>query len=484
MPIRFFRSTTDALSTAPRADSLVELPANSIDPDPARGWFRRILPLLRNHPRVVSLSLIGLALDNLGVYGLPLVVRSAMDDALVGRTRPLMPFLWLMLAIVLMRLFGDRLHRRNIIATGVLLEYDMRVLIQDHLGRMPFEFHDEAETGQIISRANEDVAVIQQLLSFAPNMAIMYVGSVTILIWMMRVHLGLALVVLATLPLLVFLSIRMRAVMYPVAWLIQARSADIATIVEENVAGAHVVRAMSAEEDQIRRLDVASRRLRWAAEREIGYRATFEPLMQGLPRMTVAGVLLIGGWLAATGSLTIGTLVLFTTYIAHLQGSLGMLGFIVMIGQRARAASGRIFQLLDTQPTIVDSPQAIDLDFPRGDVRFEDVAFGYGHEEPLLRGLNLHIPPGEKLAIVGATGSGKSTVGKLVPRFYDVSAGRILIDDVDIRALSLASLRAHVGIVMDEAFLFTTTIHANIAYARPDATVSEVHAAADAAGAV
>jgi ATP-binding cassette subfamily B protein len=205
--------------------------------------------------------------------------------------------------------------------------------------------------------------------------------------------------------------------------------------------------------------------------------------MQNLPRIALALVLLYGGWLAINGQVTVGELVTFNGYVFMLQAPFMMLGFLMVMAQRAAASAGRILEILDQAPEIHDRPGAVDLIDPQGDVRFESVRFGYGKGDDILNNFELHLAPGETVAMVGRTGCGKSTVARLIPRFYDVREGRVLLDGHDVRDLTVPSLRAAVGLVLDEPFLFSEPIRDNITYGRPDASQDDVEAAARAAGA-
>jgi ATP-binding cassette subfamily B protein len=195
----------------------------------------------------------------------------------------------------------------------------------------------------------------------------------------------------------------------------------------------------------------------------------------------MAAVLFYGGWLAIDGQVTVGTIVAFSTYVVLLQAPFRMLGFLMMLSQRASASATRIFEILDTRPHIADRPGAIDLVDPVGRVELDDVTFGYGRDRPVLAGFSLTVEPGEAVAVVGRTGSGKSTVARLLCRFYDVDGGAVRIDGHDVRDLTAVSLRAAVGVVLDEPFLFSASVRDNIAYARPGASIEEVEAAARAA---
>jgi ATP-binding cassette, subfamily B, bacterial len=257
----------------------------------------------------------------------------------------------------------------------------------------------------------------------------------------------------------------------------------VATIVDENLNGVRIVKSFVAEPRELRTLAKAADRLKWAYIQDADIRARFTPTVQNLPQLGLALVLLFGGWLVIHGHLQVGAILAFSAYIVMLQAPFQLLGMLIMLGQRAKASAGRMYQILDEQPAIVDRPGAIDLVECEGDVRFENVDFAYGDGPEILSGLSLHLRPGETVAMVGRTASGKTTISRLLPRFYDVRSGSVRIDGHDVRDLTLASLRARIGVVLDEPYLFTCSIRDNIAYGRPDAELAEVEAAARAANA-
>jgi ATP-binding cassette subfamily B protein len=266
--------------------------------------------------------------------------------------------------------------------------------------------------------------------------------------------------------------------------------ADAATIVDENINGIRVVQSYAAETRQITNLARSAQRLQWASVATMSARARWNPLVESLPRLGAAAVLLYGGLLAIDGQVTIGTLIAFNAYIILLQTPFRMLGFVLIQWQRASASAQRIFEILDEVPEIVDPIDAIDLEDPKGLIEFHDVRFRYASPPGtaddrlapvVLDGASFSIAPGERVAVVGRTGSGKSTIARLLPRFYDVESGSITIDGQDVRTLSLPSLRHHVGLVLDEPFLFSVSLRDNIAYGRPTASMDEIVAAATAA---
>jgi len=271
--------------------------------------------------------------------------------------------------------------------------------------------------------------------------------------------------------------------MFPVSWLIQSRLADVATVVDENINGVRVVKSFAAEDQQLQHLTGAAMRAEWANVKDADIRAKWSPLLENLPRLGQAIVLFYGGYLAINGHATVGDIIAFNAYVLMLQPPFRQLGMILMMGQRASASAQRIYEVLDEQPDVVDRPGAVDLVECRGDVHFDDVSFGYANGTPVLEDFELHLRPGETVAIVGRTGSGKSTASRLLARFYDASSGAVRVDGHDVRDLTLPSLRHHIGMVLDEPFLFSVSIRENIAYGRPDASFDDVRAAAIAAGA-
>jgi ATP-binding cassette subfamily B protein len=300
---------------------------------------------------------------------------------------------------------------------------------------------------------------------------------------MFAINEPLTLVTMVSLPITFIVGVAMRKQMFPVSWLIQARLAEVATIVEENVSGVRVVKSFAAEQPEVSALAGTADRLQWAYVKNADIRGTWAPTLENLPRVGLAVILLYGGILVIQGHLQVGNLFTFQAYMLLFQPPFRQLGMVIMNGQRASASAGRIFEVLDHKPEIVDRPGAVDLVNCRGDVKFDDVSFSYADGTEVLSHFNLEIAPGETVALVGRTGSGKSTIARMINRSYDVSDGKLLIDGVDVRDYTIPSLRASVGIVLDEPFLFSVSIRDNIAYGRPDATLEDVVAAAKAADA-
>ena len=360
------------------------------------------------------------------------------------------------------------------------LEADLRSVVYNHLVTLSFSFYDKIQTGQIISRANSDIRAIQMFLMMAP-MLLMSVGSFVFAVgYMVSVSFTLTLSALISTPIVYVISMKLREKMFPLSWLTQAHQADVAVVVDENINGQRIVKSFAQEENQVNLLACAAKKLQWVQVRTVEISARYNPIIENL---TVTGQVLVwvyGGWLVMEDQVQLGSLVAFNMYIMMIQMPFRFLGMLLQMEQRAKASAGRIFEILDEKPKIVDREETIELHNPGGHLRFNDVNFAY-HDGLILDGLSFEVKPGETVAIVGRTGSGKSTIVRLLSRFYEMGHGSISIDGVDIRDLAIKNLHYHVGQVLDEPFLFSISIRDNIAYGRPDASEEEIINAARAA---
>ncbi|MEZ5342408.1 MAG: ABC transporter ATP-binding protein [Acidimicrobiales bacterium] len=409
------------------------------------------------------------------------MIRSAIDNALVGQTESIGRYVVIVLILGGVRALLVFVYRYGLYSNAFRIDSDLRTTLYRHLTSLSFSFYDKTQSGQIISRANSDIRSVQLFLTFGPLMGITMSMFIVAFSFMLTINVGLAFVAVSPLPGVFFLGARLRNEIFPLSWITQGRVADVATIVDENINGVRVIRSFAAEEDQIRAIARAATSLRWSALRTVRAQANYNPVIENLPRVGQLLVLLYGGWLTIEGQLTPGTLFAFLTYVAMLQAPFRMLGFFLMMSQRAKASAERIYEVLDEMPTVVDRPGAADLVASAGEVVFDDVTFGYGTAEPILNGFSMRVEAGETVAIVGRTGSGKSTIGRLLPRFYDVDGGAIRIDGNDVRDVSLRSLRHTVGAVADDPFLFSVSLADNIAYGRPGAPIEDIERAAQAA---
>jgi ATP-binding cassette subfamily B protein len=460
-------------------------PRAGIEADRSLSWWRRALPIMRAHQRTfvtaLVLSFVGLVLQ----VQIPNLLNHAITNSLQLHTVPLSHYVWWIVGLGLVGGVTGYIARLTLFQTAYAIEYDLRNIIYEHLTKMSFSFYDRVQSGQLISRANSDIRSVQMYMTFAPLIMVQCSIAVVAFVFMLTINVPLAFVAMATMPFVYWSGVRMRKSMFPVSWIIQSRLADVATIVDENVNGVRVVKSFAAEEQQLGALSGAAERLQWGYIKDADLRARFTPLVQNLPQVGLALVLLVGGYMVIHGTLGIGAILAFNAYLLMLQAPFMMLGMLIMMGQRAAASAERIYEILDEQPTVTNSPDAVDLVDSAGDVRFRHVDFAYTEdaEHLVLADFDLHVPPGQTVAIVGRTGAGKSTVARLLSRFYDVRHGSVEIDGHDVRDLTLASLRANVGVVLDEPFLFSVSIRDNIAYGRPSADLDEIEAAARAAGA-
>ena len=458
-------------------------PSAQISRDPTLPWWRRILPVISSHRVPFSIA-IGLSFVSLVFQTLvPKLLNGAIDHSLIQHTATLRTAVIQVLVVGVIAGITGIVSRQYVFTTAYNVEADLRSLIYEHLAWLSFSFYDRVQSGQLISRANSDIRSVQMYSTFAPLIVVQSFIGVIAFAFMLSINVVLALIAMVVMPILYFVGIKMRRVMFPISWITQARLADVATIVDENVNGVRVVKSFAQEEAEVNRLADAAERVAWAYIKDAQLRAIWSPWVQNLPQLGLALVLFFGGWMVIDGRLGIGAILAFNAYLLMLQAPFMMLGQLVMMGQRAKASAERIFEILDENPTVTERPGAYDLVDVKGRIEFDHVSFRYGDGPDILADFDAVIEPGETVAIVGRTGSGKSTVARLLTRFYDASEGAVRIDGHEITDLTLHSLRTSVGVVMDEPFLFSISIRDNIAYGRPDATMDEVIAAARAANA-
>lgn len=427
----------------------------------------------------------------------PAVGRAAIDAAGGTDRGDLTQWVIVLLFLGLGRFVMGLSYRYALFQLAWGVETDLRALLYDHLTTLSFSYYDRTQSGEVISRANSDIRSIQVLLAFGPLIFMSVLAFGLAFVFMLTIHVPLTLVALSTLPLVYVFGQKLRLTVFPLTWVGQARMAELATIVDENVNGTRVVKSFAAEERQVNLLARAADHLRWTNVEAIRTRARYNPLIEALPRVGMALVLLYGGLLAIDGTVSIGTLFAFNAYVIMLQAPFRMFGFMLLQAQRASASASRIYDVLDEVPAIRDEASAVDLVAPAGEIEFRNVHFTYPNAVtpaaaaadefaaperlPVLTGFDLHITAGETVAIVGRTGSGKSTIARLLARFYEAESGEILIDGQPITDVTMASLRHHVGLVFDEPFLFSTSIRDNIAYGLPNADLDDVITAATAA---
>ncbi len=441
------------------------------------------MPWLAPHRGNVALAFGGALVGSGIAAGVPAVEQVVVDDVILHHRYPLWP--WLVLLGAAASVSFAAAHVRRYVGGRVSLDvqYDLRNAIYDQLQRLDFARHDELQTGQLVSRANSDVGLLQGLLSFLPIMSgniLMMVASLAIMFVYSPL---LALVSVVVVPAMVFSAYRMRDRTFPANWDAQQKEGEVATVVEEAVTGVRVVKGFGQERRELDHMVERAGALFASRLRAVRLQARYQPALQAIPVFGEVAVLALGGWMAVHHRLSVGTFLAFATYLLALASPARMLAGLLLIAQQARAGAERVLDLLASTPWVADRPGAAALPPVRGEVALENVGFGYLSSEPVLDGFDLRVAPGETVALVGASGSGKSTVALLVPRFYDVQRGAVRIDGVDVRTVTVNSLRSQIGVVFEESFLFSDTVRANIAYGRPDATDCEVEAAAGAAGA-
>jgi len=362
-------------------------------------------------------------------------------------------------------------------------EAAMRDRLFAHLQRLHFAFHDEAQTGQLMSRANTDLQQVQNFIVLIPLTISNAVTVAATTIILVTTNWLLAVLALGMLPLVNVLAKRFSMRLYPTMLGIQQESAELASVVEETVSGVRVVKGFGAESTQQARLRREADDLYGVSIEATRIRSRYWPALELLPNLGLVAVLAYGGHLVLDGRLQLGELIAFNAYVVLLIWPLRMLGMIIAQAGRAGASAQRVHEILATESDVVDPDRPVSLAPGGGEVRFEDVSFGYRDGARVLDHFDLMIAPGESVALVGATASGKSTVAKLVPRFYDVDAGAVRIDGIDVRTAAVRDVRRSVGIVFEDTFLFSDSIAANIAFADPEASMEAIERAAGLAGA-
>ena len=365
---------------------------------------------------------------------------------------------------------------------GQKVAYDLRNKLYGNVQRLSYAYHDTVQTGQIMSRATEDVEAVRMFVSFASLRLLMIAGMLGFGIGgMFYFDWRLALISLATMPIIVWRSVRISTIMRPLWLLIQRSQARLAEIADEGLGGIRVVKAFSREPLEAEKFSKASGVTRDLQLDQAITMAKHAPLMQGIFIAQMGVTVSIGAWFISQGSINAGVVTAFLLWLTMLQMPVRMLGFMITMFSRAVAAGERVFEVLDTQSAVQEKGDALDLVDARGHVRFENVSFSYSSASPVLSDIDIDATPGKIIALLGPTGSGKSTVVSLLPRFYDVTSGRITIDGEDIREFKLDSLRTNIGTVQQDVFLFVGTLRDNIAYGRPGASQEDVEAAAKAA---
>ncbi len=450
---------------------------------PYRRTFVRLLGFLQPYRWSLVVSTLLAVASQATSISLVAVSEHVIDDAIRPRDPgKLWFFVWVILALGAAKAIF-MVGRRFISGRQALgVEFDLRNRMYAHLMRLSFGFFDRHQTGQLMSRATVDLQSVRFFLGYGLifffQHVLTIVGVLAIMLW---TEWRLALVAVAITPLLVGLAWRYSRVSHPILRDVQQRMADVATVAEENIVGVHVVKAFAQERREDAKFAGRSEAVFDQSVHANRQRALYVPLLAFVPLLAQAAVLLAGGWMVTRGRLTPGEFFAFNLYVTMLVMPLRMLGMWIGQAQRATASGERIFEVLDEREDIVEAPNARPLPPGPGRLRFERVSFGYAPGRLVLDDIDLDVEPGSTIALIGHTGSGKTTLAALVPRFYDVTSGRVLLDGADVRDVTLTSLRRAIGVVAQDPFLFSATVRENIAYGRPDASREAVERAAERA---
>lgn len=446
--------------------------------------LRRLFGQMRVSPGLAVAAVLSVLLGIGASLAQPLLIRALINDGIANGNRGAIARV--AVAIVVVAVFSAGAAYVRAVTTqslGELVSYDLRNRLFRHLEILPFSFYDTAQTGQLLARLTEDVRNIRRFYSPAwralMQTSILILGTAAVMLWL---NWRLALLALTIVPVLLAITLTFGAKVRPRYLRTQRQFGQAMTVLQENLAGVRLVRAFGREDYEVRK---------FAAEGNVLYERQIEaaalsvlananmPLVTGLGTALVVGV---GGWLVIQHQLAIGTLLAFYLYLTQLTDPIRQIGPIINNVALAFASTERVYEVLERRPRIVSPANAHRPERVRGHVTFENISFTYSRESrPVLREISLDAPPGTVTGLVGATGSGKSSIVQLIARFYDVSSGRVLVDGVDVRQWDLETLRRNVGFVLQETFLFSDTIHDNIAYGRPEASREAVVAAARAA---
>ncbi len=412
----------------------------------------------------------------------PLVGKEIIDGPVThGDRAALIPLGLLALVLGATEAFLTFLRRWTQAGPVLGVETAIRADLYAQLQRLPMRFHNEWQSGQLLSRATTDLSVIRRFFGFGALflvMNILQLGTVTVVLLRMYWPLGL-LVATSAVP-IVFVSLRFEKRYIRTSRQVQDQQGDLATLVEESALGMRTIKAFGRRHHVYDGYDEVARRLYRTSMDKVRLSARFFTFLEVIPNVTLALVLLLGALAVGAGSLTLGTLVAFTTLMLQLVWPIASLGHILAMGQEAMTSADRVMEVLDTPPVITGG--TVTLAEPRGHLRFEGAGFTFpGADRPVLRDVWLDVRPGETVALVGATGSGKTTLTALVPRLLDVTEGRITIDGTDVRDLTLPSLRSIVTTAFEDPTLFSMSVRENITLGHHEATDEEVRAALEVA---
>jgi ATP-binding cassette subfamily B protein len=444
-----------------------------------RRTFVRLLGFLAPYRISVAASVLLAVGAQAGALAFPWLTGSVVDAIKADARNRLPVLIGIVVAVGIVKA-ACTVGRRLISGEQALgVEMDMRTALYAKLLRLSFGFFDDHQTGQLMSRATVDLQSVRFFLGYGLLFFFQHIFTILgVGVLVFVISWKLALIALAVAPLVIAVAYRYSDVSHPVLRDVQQRMADVATVAEENVVGVHVVKSFAQEQAEQDKFERRSEALFGQSLRANRQRAFYVPVLSFLPMLGQAAVLLAGGRMVAHGSLSLADFVRFNLYLSMLIFPLRMLGMWIGEGQRATASGERIFQVLDEPEEIRDEPGARELPTGPGRVTFGNVTFAYGDNRPVLEDIDLELEPGRTVALIGHTGAGKTSLASLIPRFYDVREGRVEIDGVDVREVTLRSLRREIGVIPQDPFLFSASVRENLAFGRPEAPEEElVHAA-------
>ncbi|MGA0069480.1 MAG: ABC transporter ATP-binding protein [Miltoncostaeaceae bacterium] len=411
---------------------------------------------------------------------LPYLTRRVIDDVLNSQQEDaLLPLVLIVIVVGVIRALFAVMRRMLAGHVSLAVEFDLRDRVFAHLQHLSFGYFDRMPVGQLMSRATSDLQTVRFFLGYGLIFLFMHAFTlVFVTVVLLFINVPLTLLALLMGPALVLVAARASKRSHPVLVDVQQKVADVTQVAEESLAGIRVVKAFGQETAQDERFGVRAQAAFTRSMDAARLQSFYQSLMGFLPVLGVAVVIAVGGVMTINGVLTLGEFVQFYLYLAILTWPFRSIGMLIGSAQRAAASGQRVFEILDTEPQVPEPAHPVPLPAGGGHVRLEGVTFGYEPDRPVLRDLDLDIPAGRTVAIIGPTGSGKSTITQLIPRFYDPQQGRVEVDGADVRDVALDDIRRTVGMVTQDPFLFSDTVRANICFGRPEATDADVELAA------
>jgi ATP-binding cassette subfamily B protein len=443
----------------------------------------RLLGFVKNHWVLLVVVIICLAIERLLEMVFPWLIKWTIDNVIGEHNVGLLKQIIALAVITALGRFGFAIiHRISIAKLVQKVIFDLRNVLYDSLQRLSFSYHDQAQTGQLMSRVTSDVQNVHHFVRFGLVNSLQIVSTFTAaLVIMLRLNVQLTLICLVILPLIILVVTRFANIIRPLYYDIRQQYGAMTNVIQENILGVKVVKSFTREDFETEKFDRITKKLIDQRIQTVRLHAKYMPAIEFLVGTGTVIILLVGGYQVINGQMSVGELVAFNSYFFMIAMPVRHVGRIVNIAQRTIAAGQRIYEILDEEQEIQSRKDGLHLDSLEGSIEFHDVSFDYGSDLPVLEHINLKIKPGETIALVGPTGSGKSTIANLIPRFYDVSSGAVLIDGHNVKDLRLWHLRHQIGLVFQETFLYSASVAENIAYGKRDACREDIVKAAQLA---